>query len=250
MRLFRRQEQKIAILDVAGEITESLALNVLLTLRNTNWAKRNIRGVIVRVCSNGGSLGAAQAICEGVEALRMEAGLFTVSLVTDTALSAGFFVTLATDTIVVSPAATLGNVGAIIARINLSSLTERLGISYDAVKTGVGKGMLHPLARRDDNNDATTEHMINDIGNQFLDWIHVRRNVGRDEIDCLIDGRMLSGRQALAMNLVDSNGGLFTAIRVLSEKIDAGSAELVWLNPQSTSLASRIFKMLKGFFQA
>lgn len=248
MRLFRRPCPTIAVLDLAGEINEAMAMSVLISMRNTDWAKRNIQAVIVRINSNGGSLGAAQAICEGIATLRSEAQLFTVSLTTDTAMSAAFHISVGCDLAIASPAATVVNVGAIIGQINLWPLAEKLGISFKTSRSGSGKGALHPLAAPNTATDAMMAAVVGDISAQFLDWIRQTRNVGQPVLDQIADGRMLSGKQAQALGLVDICGGLFTAIRVVSEKIGASETSLIWLNKQTPSMVSRIFAMVKRMF--
>lgn len=248
MPLFKRPCPAIAVLDLSGEINESLALSTLISLRDTNWSKRGIRAVIVRVNSRGGSLGAAQAICEGIEAIRSEAGLFTASLTADTALSAAFYITLACDVSIASPAATVGNVGAIIGQISCWPLAEKLGISFKTARSGGGKGALHPLAAPDAASDAAMMAVVSDVSSQYFDWIRETRHVGQDVIDQIADGRMFSGKHAQALGLVDTCGGLFTALRVVSEQIGASETSLVWINRQSPSLTSRLFKLVKGMF--
>jgi protease-4 len=243
-----KKRPTIAVLDVTGEIDESQALNILVVLRNTDWKGRNIRGVIVRICSNGGSLGAAQAICEGLDAIRDEVGLVTVSLATETALSAAFYVALGAEFSIASPAATVGNVGAIIGRINCFPLAEKLGISFQSVRSGVGKGALHPLANPEPLNEKLMTEIVSDISSQFSDWIRVRRKVSEDTLALISDGRMLSGKQAMEVGLLDSCGGLFSAIRMVSERIGVGETSLVWLNSQRPTLIGRILNGIKAIF--
>lgn len=248
MRPFKPRRPAVAVLDLTGEINEAQALSVLMCLRNTDWGKRQIRGVIVRVCSNGGSLGAAQAICEGIDTLRSELGLFTVGLITDTALSAGFYAALACDRVVATPAATIGNAGAIIGHINAWPLAQKLGISFQTARSGPGKGALHPLAAPSEAGDAMMMETVGDIAEQFFEWIAKTRGTGPEALATLADGRMLSGRQAQALGLVDTCGGLFTALRLMGEQLDAPETALVWLNPQSPSMLGRVVKLLKGLF--
>jgi protease-4 len=248
MRLFKQARPAIAVLDVTGEINEAQALGILLCLRNTEWRKRHIGGVIVRICSNGGSLGAAQAICEGIDTLRSELDLFTVSLVTDTALSAAFYVSLSCECVIATPAATLGNAGAIIGHINVWPLAEKLGISFQTARSGVGKGALHPLAAPSEASEKMMMETVGDIGEQFFEWVAQTRKVGQQTIAALADGRMLSGRQAHAAGLVDTCGGLYTALRIVSEQLGVLETSLVWLNPQTPTMVGRVMKVIKGIY--
>lgn len=247
MRFFKARPT-IAVLDIAGTIDEANALRILVLLRNTDWARRNIVGLIVRICSNGGSLGAAQAICEGIDTVRAETGILTVALGTETVLSAAFYVAYACDMFIATPAATLGNVGAIVGSINSAPLAEKLGVFFDPVRTGLGKGGLHPLAKDDPTHRALLQLLVSDVGEQFFQWVKERAGVDDACIEVLRDGRMISGRQAERMGLVSGCGGFYAALTKVCEETRQENPILVWLNPVQAGLMSKVIKSIKAFF--
>ncbi|MES2317497.1 MAG: S49 family peptidase [Pseudomonadota bacterium] len=244
----KKKRPTIAVLDVAGAIDEAKAMALLITIRNTDWRKKNIIGLIVRVGSNGGSLGAAQAICEGIETVRSEVEIVTVALATETAMSAGFYVALACDIVVATPAATVGSVGAIIPKFSGFPLADKLGISFNPAQSGIGKGSLHPLSAPNAASDALLDLLVADIGEQFFDWVRLRRKASDATMALIGDGRMLSGRQAECLGLVDVCGGFYTAIAKVCEQASQEQAALIWLNPPSVSMMGKIVKSIKAFF--
>lgn len=247
--MFRlRKQPAIAVLDIAGAIDEAQALQTLLTIRNTDWRKKNVRGLIIRICSNGGSLGAAQAICEGIDTLRDELGLVTVALATETALSAAFYVAIACDIVIATPAATVGNIGAIVSKVSGFPLADKLGIAFQPVRTGLGKGALHPLAAPDSRSEELLGLLVTDIGEQFFTWVKNRCNVPDSTIDLIRDGRMLSGKQALQLGLITQCGGLYAALTVACERNDLESAALLWLNPARQGMVARLLRGIRAFF--
>lgn len=245
---FFSKRPAIAVLDITGPIDEARALAIMVTIRNTDWRKKNIRGLIVRICSNGGSLGAAQAICEAIETVREETGLITVSLVTETALSAAFYIAVACDMIFATPAATVGNVGAIVGRVSGWPLADKMGISFNPIRTGLGKGVLHPLAAPNPEGDQLMRELVDDIGGQFFAWVAQQTRADQNTLDLIRDGRMLSGKQAEALGLVSHCGGLYSAMAKISEHAGLGETSLIWLNPSSPSLITKIFKGLRALF--
>ena len=89
---------------------------------------------------------------------------------------------------------------------------------------------------------------IGDISEQFFEWVSQTRQVSQQTLAALSDGRMLSGRQAHAVGLIDTCGGLYTALRVVSERLEVVETSLVWLNPQSPSMLARVMRIIKGIF--
>lgn len=246
--MFFKARPTVAVLDISGTIDEAKALQILVLLRNTDWSQRNIVGLIVRICSNGGSLGAAQAICEGLEAVRTEIGILTVALGTETVLSAAFYVAYACDVFIATPAATLGNAGAIVGQVNSASLAEKIGLSFDPVRTGLGKGNLHPLAKPNPYHRDLLQQLVSDVGEQFFEWVKDRAAVDDECIELLRDGRMISGRQAEKMGLISFCGGFYKAFAKVCEHTAKENAVLVWLNPPAAGLMSKIVKSVKAFF--
>ena len=169
--------------------------------------------------------------------MRSEAGIYCVSLVLDTALSAAFYVALAADRVMTSPEATLGNVGALAGRVSFHDLGARFGVDYRPVASVVGKGTLHPLAP-----SGAEEHSfrgaIDDAHEQFLAWIVQRRGVPVGALSGVDQGQVITGRQALAMRLVDVNGGLFAASREVGAKIGKSDVRLAWLNKRPSNTSS------------
>lgn len=249
MRLpWSRAQPALGVLDIGGSIDEAKALEVLMVLRDTDWHRKNIKVLMLRVSSNGGSLGAAQAICEGIETVRGEIGLLTLSLITETALSAAFYVALASDEVIATPAATVGNAGAMVGNLNGSALADKLGISFDPVRTGIGKGILHPLAKRDPASEHMLQGLVDDVAAQYFDWVGRRTGISDSALETLKDGRLLSGKQAAALGLIGSCGGFFSAIARASEHAGVESVAVIWLNPSRPSVLSRLAKGVKALF--
>jgi signal peptide peptidase SppA len=204
-----RKSARIAFIDVSGSITDNSSINFLVELQKTPWKKNNIVALVVRICSSGGSLGAAQSMAEGISTVRDEAGIPTICLVSETALSAAFYLALSCDIVVFAPGATVGGVGAIMPRLNLHELAGKMGIACVPIQSGSGKSILHPLSRIDPARDAVAEQAVLDLSAQFIDWIVERRGTSENVLAQITDGRILSGRQSFNLGLADEMGGFF-----------------------------------------
>jgi protease IV len=243
--LHYRKSARIAFIDVSGSITDNSSINFLVELQKTPWKKNNIVALVVRICSSGGSLGAAQSMAEGISAVRDEAGIPTICLVSEAALSAAFYLALSCDSVVFAPGATVGGVGAIMPRLNLHELAGKMGIAYVPIQSGSGKRILHPLSGIDPERDAVAEQAVLDLSAQFIDWIVERRGTSENVLAQITDGRILSGRQSFNLGLADEMGGFFTALRIANEKTNNTQLTVLWLGGARKGLFD--FKSLLGW---
>lgn len=210
----------VLVASIAGTLDEARALNLLFKFQSIDLEDQGPVALLLRVSSNGGSLGAAQAVAEGLEQLRVEFNIPTVSLVTDVAASAAFYAALAADKVVAAPAATLGNTGSIIRKISPVGALNALGLRYDTVSSGPFKDALGDIATLDEMQAAMLQTVVEDQAAQFLEHVKSCRGVGSDTISHIRNGEIFSGRRALQLGLVDEVGGLFAAQKLCAKLLN------------------------------
>ncbi|WP_444915991.1 S49 family peptidase [Microbulbifer sp. TRSA007] len=246
--ILKKQNSSIALLSLTGNITETVAINFLLKLRSLPSHKSSVSALILRVSSNGGSLGAAQTIVEGLELLRSELNIPIISLVTDTALSAAFYVAISADQCIATPASMLGNIGCIVRKFSLSSLFENIGIKYESIASGANKDILFNVSSFNQEQKALLETLSKDSLMQFLSHIDEKRDVKESVLRYLEDGKIFSGRKACEVGLIDTNGGLFTAIQYCGEIINERKPQIIVLDlKENNTNLSRMQFLLAGF---
>lgn len=243
--MIRAASRAIAVLNISGRISDATALAVFLAVQRVEWDKRRIGGLILRICSEGGSLAAAQSIGDTLALLRRETGIPVAAVIEDMALSAGFYLALAADVVVAAPAANVGCVGAIIGSYDLEGLEQRLGIRHHVVKSGPLKDQPSLHHAPDAAAGAALQGLVDDIHAQFVEWIVARRKLARLP-EQVADGRSLSGRQAHALGLIDLTGGMAGAVAHLAETAGLGQAELIVIETESRSASplARLAEML------
>lgn len=247
--ILKCRSDSIGLISLTGNITEKLAINFLLKLRSLPNYKPSISALILRVSSNGGSLGAAQTIADGLDFLRAELNIPVVSLVTDTALSAAYYVVISTDKCIATPASTLGNVGCVIRKLSLSSLLESIGIKYESVASGKNKDILFNLSSFNEDQKNILKELSKDLSNQFLYHILEKRKISKKALQYIEDGKIFSGRNAYELGLVDSNGSLFNAIQYCGEIIGSVNPSLVILDSIEKRCAPSFIQYLTAGFQ-
>ncbi|MDW7652221.1 MAG: signal peptide peptidase SppA [Bacillota bacterium] len=182
-------------------------------IRQLEQAKNDpdVGAVVLRINSPGGSAAASQEIYN--QALRLkEAGKPLVASFADVAASGGYWIACAADEIVANPASMTGSIGVIMEVTNFVELYEKLGIGSDVIKSGEHKDMGSASRPLDEGERLIMQSMVDDIYEQFLDVVTAGRNLSRDDVRELADGRIFTGRQAAKLGLVDRLGDLSDAV--------------------------------------
>jgi len=176
----------------------------------------NIRAVVLRLNSPGGSAAASQEISEAVVRLR-EAGKPVVVSMGDTSASGAYWIACHADAIVANPATITGSIGVIIQTTHLTDLYDMLGIETETFKSGPHKDMGSPDRVPTPEERAIFQGMVDDIYAQFVAVVARGRNMPEDQVRKLADGRIFTGRQAYELGLVDQLGDLQDAVRAAAE---------------------------------
>lgn len=247
MKLFSsRLAPVIGLISIAGQINDERATNILLSLRTIPSMNCQVRAVIVRISSSGGSLGSAQSIVEGIDLLKQELDIPVVVTVSEMATSAAFYIALSATKLIATQAATLGNMGAIIRNIDPEKFLEKLGINYQAIASGIFKDSLSNFSSLSTEQRRELSELVQELSRQFAEHVEVRRPqcTRRDE---LMNGQVFSGATALDHGLLDKLGGFYTAVQEceLLTGISGMSIRLLETEPaRGTSIALSVLGAL------
>lgn len=175
----------------------------------------DIKAIIVRINSPGGSAATSQEI---YHAIRKAAGEKpVVASMESVAASGGYYVALGATTILANPSTITGSIGVRMEHVMLKDLLNWAKIHVETLKSGKFKDMgsmdrpLTPEERK------IIDEMLEDIHSQFKDAVVESRNIDRDEVDKIADGRVFTGREAFALGLVDKMGGYIDAVEMAKE---------------------------------
>jgi protease-4 len=180
-----------------------------------------VKAVVLRVNSGGGSAFASEQIWYAVEELKKEKPVI-VSM-GDYAASGGYYIACGADWIIAEPTTLTGSIGIFGMIPNVQGLTRKLGLDFDVVKTN--KFADFGAVGRPLNNDEKSllQAYINAGYDLFITRCAEGRNMTKDAIDQIGQGRVWTGVKALKLGLVDELGGIDRALEVAVEKagIDA-----------------------------
>lgn len=207
----------VAIVRVEGVIThtdDEDSLNgaasgrVVADLRQAE-ADDNVKAIVLRVDSPGGTVtGSAQIY----EVIRDEVTKPVVVSMFGTAASGGYYVSAPADYIFARPDTTTGSLGVIITLFNAEGLLEEIGVEVINVTSGENKAIGSPWDEFTEQERAIFEEMIEESYTEFVDIIATGRNLPDAAVREMADGRIYTGRQALALGLVDELGNFEDAI--------------------------------------
>lgn len=194
----------------------------------------DVKAVVLRVNSPGGSAYASEQIWYAVSELKKEKPVI-VSM-GDYAASGGYYISCNADTIVAQPTTLTGSIGIYGMFPNTQKLTEKLGVNFDVVKTNryadfgsMGRGM-------NDGEKGLMQMYVNQGYDLFLTRCANGRLMNKEAVDKVAQGRVWTGSNALELGLVDVLGGLDTAIGIAARKAEVESYTLQTFPKQSSFL--------------
>ena len=159
--------------------------------------------VLVAIDSPGGTWRAAG---DARRLMRIAARKPVVAVMDATAASAGYG-GLPAQRIFARDATVTGSIGVLLQSFEVSSLMERLGVRPEVIASGPLKDQPSPFRPLTEEGRAALNRVIGDLYAQFVAMVAQARHMEPDRVRELADGRVLTGRQALAAGLVDAIGG-------------------------------------------
>ncbi len=167
--------------------------------------KPNIRAVVIRINSPGGSVAATQEIYQKVWKLRKK-NIPIVASVSEVAASGGYYVASACNEIMANHGSITGSIGVIAMSANLQELFKKLGISMTIIKSGKYKDVLSSHRDLLPEEREFLQEMIDSSYQKFLKDIALGRNMNISEIKPYADGRVFTGKTAKEYGLIDNLG--------------------------------------------
>ena len=204
----------------------------------------SIDAVVFRIDSPGGSDVASDVIWREGK-LTSDEKPMVVSMA-NVAASGGYWIAMASDTIVAEPTTLTGSIGIYGGKFNMSGLYEKLGFSRDGVSSAPNADFFSDNRSFTDEERARFRHMIESGYQAFLERVAEGRGMTTDEVHAVAQGRVWSGQMALEHGLVDELGGLERAIALAKEKagFDASDPFQLVVYPEKKSMFEALLTSL------
>jgi protease-4 len=179
-------------------------------------ANSRARAVIVHINSPGGTTAGSEELYDSL--MRLKALKPTVVVVEGLAASGGYIAAVAADHIVAQETALVGSIGVIFQYPNFTDALKTLGIKVEEIKSTPLKAAPNGFEPTSPEARAAIESVVMDSYAWFRNLVQVRRMLDDEALERVADGRVFTGRQGLALKLVDEIGDERTAIAWLEKE--------------------------------
>ncbi|MBE0522749.1 MAG: signal peptide peptidase SppA [Methanosarcinales archaeon] len=176
---------------------------------------KNVKAIVLRVNSPGGSPAAAQEIVTEIKKAK-EKKPVVVSM-GDVAASAAYYISAPTDRIIANPDTMTGSIGVIWLFENRSAFYEEEGIEFYVAKSGEFKDMGGDWRGLTDAEKNYSDQVIQEVFQRFVNEVAQSRNMSQEDVKALADGRVYTGSRAVELGLVDETGNFYDAINIAAE---------------------------------
>lgn len=233
---------KVALVEITGPIYGSQQVIDQLHKYKDN---SSVKAIVLRIDSPGGAVAPVQEIHKELTKIEKK----VVVSMGSTAASGGYYLACTADWIFANPGTLTGSIGAIIQFYKLGGLMERVGVEQEVIKSGKYKDAGSMYREFTSEERKLFQETIDDVHDQFLEAIFEGRQhkeLTRDQIEEIADGRLLSGRQALERKLVDDLGGLNDAIEYAGKLVGIKGKPRVIKIKTRKSLLERLTRGILG----
>jgi protease-4 len=179
-------------------------------------ADRDVKAVILRVDSPGGSAIASDVIWREVLLTKKQKPL--IASMSDVAASGGYYISMPADAIVAEPSTLTGSIGVVITKFVIDGTLKKLGMNMEGVSKGKFADMYSPVRPFSPEERARMAANMQATYDTFVEKAAQGRNTTPEKIDAVGQGRVWTGRQAKEIGLVDELGGLDRAIALAKQR--------------------------------
>ncbi len=199
-------QQHVARIAIEGVITGDRETLKLLE----DVAKSPASALILSIESPGGTTTGAERLYDAIRKVAEKKPV--VAVVRGMAASGGYIAALGADRIVAQGNSLVGSIGVLFQFPNVGKLLENFGVKVEEVKSSPLKAAPNGLEPTSPEARAALEALVSDSYDWFRALVKNRRAMSDAEIAAVADGRVFTGRQGLALKLIDATGSEADAI--------------------------------------
>lgn len=236
----RSSNHQIAIVYAQGNIVsgmssgQSIGGTSLVDTLRTIRQEEDVKAVVLRVNSPGGGATASEQIAREVQLLAEEKPV--IASMGNYAASGGYQISTYANQIFASPGTVTGSIGVYGLLPNFQDVANENGISWDSVTTGEYADIGTISRPKTPEELAIVQRVVDQVYERFLTIVAESRNLPREQVAEIAQGRVWSGTEAQQIGLVDELGGLEDAIQAAASAADLGNDWQVEEYPKPASV--------------
>jgi len=225
----RKGLPKVAVLVADGVINEGKSIDNPLQGEATVGAAtvteqlneiardKNVKALLLRVNSPGGSYAASNEIWYALNKLKKERQMSVVVSMGNYAASGGYFIALPGDKIIAEPSTITGSIGVLGGKMVLNGLWQKLDINWEALRFGSNAGILSMNTGFSESEKDIFNKSLDNAYEDFTLKVSQARKIDVAKMDELARGRIWTGSGALKNGLIDDIGGFNKALGIAKE---------------------------------
>lgn len=219
-KLASASKDHIAVLYAVGDIVEDGEGGIVGATMVPQIIKLadddNVRALVLRVNSGGGSAFASEQIWEALEYFKSTGKPFYVSM-GDYAASGGYYISCGADRIFADATTLTGSIGVFGMIPDLSGLvTDKLGVTFSTVASSPNASFMSLTAPMTPQQINAMQNYVEDTYATFTSRVAEGRHMDVDSVKAIAEGRVWVGSSALELGLVDELGTLDSAVKAIA----------------------------------
>jgi protease-4 len=237
---------RVGVIVASGEIQDGKAPpgtiggDSLSALIREARLDKDIKAVVLRIDSGGGSVAASEEVYQELEALRAAGKPLVVSM-GDIAASGGYYIAAPANQIWASPATLTGSIGIFAIIPNISQTLSKVGVGVDGVGTTPLAGALTIDRPLSPEISGLLQSQIDRGYQEFLERVSAGRRETPQQIDAIGQGRVWAGADGRRIGLVDRLGMLEDAVKAAAQLAKVSEYQVEFVQPHF-SWAEQLFQ--------
>ncbi len=223
--------RQVALVHADGNILKGS--NKLLSLggqaMTPEGMKRRIRaavsdprtaGIVIRISSGGGEVGASYAIAELIEQAKLKKPV--VVSMGSVAASGGYLIAAPASRVFADASTITGSIGVFLGKANFSELLKKIDLRTETLSTAPHAGMMGWDRPLNAEGKLILTRQLNHYYEEFTGFVSKHRKLAPEKVEAAAQGRVWSGTQGKGMGLVDEVGGMNEAVNYLARQENLG----------------------------
>lgn len=204
-------KKSIAVINIDGVIIDSKKIINALDEFSKN---KNIKAIILRINSPGGSVAPSQEIYHKVNQISLSNQKPIITSVNNMAASGGYYIAIGSDLIVANSGSIIGSIGVIMSHPVAKVLLDNVGVNFNTYKSGEFKDSGSPYRKSSKNDSIYFSQIVSDLHSQFVNEVSIQRNIELKKLKNYSSGQVFTGNKAQSIGLIDTVGTFEDALNI------------------------------------
>lgn len=207
----------VAVIDLKGEIIDT---SKQLKELYEKIADDKVIGVVLNIDSPGGAVAPSQQIYTAVKSLKEKKPI--VAVMNSMAASGGLYAAVGASKVLAQPGTLTGSIGVILQLPNLEKIADMVGFQMVTIKSGELKDVGNAFRAVTEKDREFLQTSVNRVKDDFIAAVAEGRNLSKEQVSQIADGRFILGSEALDLGLIDSFGTIYDGATMVYElaKVD------------------------------